>query len=148
MSNQSLKGHSMKSFFILLFTLSLAACSGVKMITPERKLAEKVDTTKFYRQSFLQKMNGIKDKFRQGKSDLALKDLSLMKDEGLTAAEKSTRINLIGVINFSKKNYDAAAKSFESALIFSKDDPALESQINLNLGSTYYKLNSHLKLFS
>jgi len=145
MSNQSLKGHSMKSFFILFFTLSLAACSGVKMITPERKLAEKVDTTKFYRQSFLQKMNGIKVKFRQGKSDLALKDLSLMKDEGLTAAEKSTRINLIGVINFSKKNYDAAAKSFESALIFSKDDPALESQINLNLGSTYYKLNQNEK---
>ncbi len=135
----------MKSCIVLLFVFGLTACSGVKMITPERKLAEKVDTTKFYHQQFLQKINGVKDKFRQGKADLALKDLSLMKDEGLTAAEKSTKINLIGVIHYSKKNYEVAAKSFENAIVFSKDDPALESQVNLNLGSAYYKLNQNEK---
>lgn len=133
-------------FLTLLFVIfSLTACSGVKMITPERKLAEKVDTSKLYKQSFLQKMNAIKDKFRQGKSDVALKDLAAMKEADLSSAEKSTRKNLIGVINFSKKNYEGAAKNFEDALTLSKEDPGLESQIYLNLGSAYYKMNQNDK---
>ena len=131
-------------FFVSLF-INLSACSGVKMITPTRKLADKVDTTKLYKQSFLQKMNGIKDKFRQGKVDMALKELSLVKEEGLSSAEKSTRRNLIGVIHFSQKNYESAAKNFEDALTLSKEDPSLESQIYLNLGSTYYKMNQNDK---
>lgn len=134
----------MKLFILTLLILGLSACSGVKMI-PGRKLAEKVDTAKLYKQSFLQKMNEIKDKFRQGKSDVALKELSSMKEEGLSEAERSTRKNLIGVINFSRKNYESAAKNFEEALSFSKDDPALEAQIYLNLGSAYYKLNQNEK---
>lgn len=134
----------MKRIIPFLVFIGLSACSGVKMI-PGRKLAEKVDTAKLYKQSFLQKMNEIKDKFRQGKSDIALKELTSMKEEGLSEAERSTRKNLIGVINFSKKNYESAAKNFEEALSFSKDDPALEAQIYLNLGSAYYKLNQNEK---
>ena len=131
----------MKKMITALLLFSLTACSGVKMITPERKLAEKVDTSKLYKQSFLQKMNAIKDKFRQGKADVALKDLGAMKESELSSAERSTRKNLIGVINFSKKNYEGAAKNFEEALTLSKEDPGLESQIYLNLGSAYYKMN-------
>ena len=98
-------GTSMKIFIATLLFFSLTACSGVKMITPERKLAEKVDTSKLYKQSFLQKMNEIKDKFHQGKSELALKELGAMKEEGLSAAERGTRKNLVGVINFTRKSY-------------------------------------------
>lgn len=135
----------MKPFMLFLLFFSLTACSGVKMITPERRLAEKVDTTKLYKQSFLQKMNEIKDKFRQGKSDAALKDLNAMKEEGLSASERSTKKNLIGVINFSKKNYESASKNFEEALSLSKEDPSLEAQIYLNLGSALYKMNQNDK---
>lgn len=134
---------------IALLTLSslicLSACSGVKMISPDRQVAEKVDTSKLYKQPFLQKMNEIKDKFRQGKGDLALKDLSLMKEDGLSSAERGTRKNLIGVINFSKKNYEVAAKNFEEATANAKDDPSLEAQVYLNLGSAYFKLNQNEK---
>ncbi len=135
----------MKSFILILLVVSLSACSGVKMITPERKLAEKVDTSKLYKQTFLQKMNVIKEKFRQGKSDIALKDLAAIKEEGLSLPERSTVKNLTGVINFSKKNYEGSAKNFEEALALSKEDPSLEAQIYLNLGSAYYKMNQNDK---
>lgn len=135
----------MKRIIPLLLFFSLTACSGVKMISPERKLAEKVDTTKLYKQSFLQKMNDIKAKFRQGKAEVALKELSSMQEEGLSSSERSTRKNLIGVINFSRKNYETATKNFEEALALSKDDPSLEAQVYLNLGSAYYKLNQNDK---
>ncbi|MFA6236998.1 MAG: ABC transporter substrate-binding protein [Bacteriovorax sp.] len=138
----------MKKMIAVLFLFSVTACSGVKMITPERKLAEKVDTTKLYKQSFLQKMNDIKGKFRQGKVDIALKELAAIKEEGLSKAEKSTRKNLLGVINFSKKSYEIAAKNFEEAVSNSKEDPALEAQVYLNLGSAYYKMNQNEKAFA
>jgi tetratricopeptide (TPR) repeat protein len=131
----------MKRIMPFLVGFSLAACSGVKMISPERKLAEKVDTTKLYKQSFLQKMNEVKEKFRQGKTDVALKELSVMKEAELSEVEKSTRKNLVGVINFSKKSYEIAAKNFEDSLALSKQDPSLEAQLYLNLGSAYYKMN-------
>jgi ABC-type branched-subunit amino acid transport system substrate-binding protein len=138
----------MKLFILALLGFSLSACSGVKMITPDRKLADKVDTTKLYKQTFLKRMNEIKDKYRQGKADVALKELAAINEEGYSDAEKSTRRNLIGVINFSKKNYEGAANSFEEALPTSKDDPSLEAQIYFNMGSAYYKLNQYEKALS
>jgi ABC-type branched-subunit amino acid transport system substrate-binding protein/Tfp pilus assembly protein PilF len=133
------------TLFFIVFLISLSACSGVKMITPDRKLADKVDTTKLYKQTFLKKMNSVKEKFRQGKADLALKELAAVKEADLSSAEKSTKKNLFGVIHFSQKNYESAAKNFEDALSLSKDDPALEAQVYLNLGSAYYKTNQHDK---
>jgi len=135
----------MKSLFFLLALTVSTACSGVKMITPERKVAENVDTSKLYQQNFLQKINAAKEKVRQGKVDIALNDLSSMSEEGLNSAERATRKNLIGVINFSKKNYEIAAKNFEEASALTKEDPGLEAQVLLNLGSSYYKLNQNEK---
>jgi ABC-type branched-subunit amino acid transport system substrate-binding protein len=137
--------NKMLSFIFLVLMIILQACSGVKMITPNRKPTDKVETEKLYNQAFLQRLNEIKEKFRQGKNDVALKELDAMKEEGLNSSEKGTRKNLIGVINFSKKNYEGAAKSFEEALPLSKEDPSLESQIYLNLGSAYYKMNQNEK---
>lgn len=115
------------------------------MITPERKVADNVDTSKLYHQDFLQKINAAKEKVRQGKNDLALKDVVAIKEEKLSNAEKATKRNLTGVINFSQKRYEAAAKSFEEASALAKDDPALDAQIYLNLGSAYYKMNQNEK---
>ena len=138
----------MKSLLVLSLFLSVSSCSGVSMITPERKVADNVDTSKLYRQDFLQKINLAKEKFRRGKKDSALKDLGEMNDTNLSTAEKATRKNLIGVINFSSKKYEASVASFEEALILAKEDPALEAQIYLNLGSAYYKLNQNEKALS
>lgn len=135
----------MKPILIFSLLVNLSACSGVSMISPDRTLAEKVDTSKLYRPSFVAKMNTIKDKFRQGKGDAALKDLASLSDNGLNISERATRKNLIGVINFSKKNYDLAVKSFEEALSLSKEDPNLEAQLYLNLGSAHYKMNQNDK---
>lgn len=135
----------MKIWIVTLLFFSLTACSGVKMISPERSLAEKIDTSKLYKQSFLQKMSEIKEKFHQGKSEIALKELGSMKEETMSSAERGTRKNLVGVINFTRKNYDVAAKNFEEALSLSKDDPGLEAQIYLNLGSAYYRMNQNEK---
>lgn len=135
----------MKSVFVLMAFLFVTSCSGVSMITPERKVADNVDTSKLYHQDFLQKINAAKEKVRQGKNDLALKDVAAIKEEKLSNAEKATKRNLTGVINFSQKRYEAAAKSFEEASALAKDDPALDAQIYLNLGSAYYKMNQNEK---
>lgn len=135
----------MKSFIVLGLFFFVSSCSGVSMITPDRKVADNVDTTKLYKQDFLQKINAAKEKVRQGKTDLALKDLAAIKEANLSPAEKATKKNLIGVINFSGKKFDVASKSFEEALLTSKEDPALEAQIYLNLGSAYYKMNQNEK---
>lgn len=135
----------MKSVLIFVLLFLSVSCAGVKMISPDRKVAENVDTSKLYQQSFLQKINLIKEKVRQGKSDAALKDLSVLSEQGLGLAERATRKNLIGVINFSRKNFDVAAKNFEEASALSKEDPSLDAQVLLNLGSAYYKLNLNEK---
>ncbi len=138
----------MKSLLVLSLFLSISSCSGVSMITPDRKVADNVDTSKLYRQEFLQKINSAKEKFRRGKKEAALKDLGEMNDSKLLTAERATRKNLIGVINFSSKKYETSVVSFEEALLLAKEDPALEAQIYLNLGSAYYKLNENEKALS
>ena len=127
---------------VLLF--SLLACGGVKPLkqsAPKRVVAEKIDTSKLYDQVFLQKVNAAKEKYRKGKSEVALKDLQSIAEGSLKPTEKASKHNLIGVMHFSKKRFEEASKEFEFAAPLSKEDPFLESQINLNLGSAYYKLN-------
>lgn len=130
----------MKIFFFLIL-LSFTACSGVKPLAPKRVVAEKVDTSKLYDQEFLKKVNSAKEKYRKGKTDVALKELTAINEQNLRVTEKASKHNLIGVMLFAKKRFEEAASEFESALPNSKADPFLESQINLNLGSAYYKLN-------
>jgi tetratricopeptide (TPR) repeat protein len=134
-----------KSILVLITFFFVSSCSGVSMITPERKVADNVDTSKLYKQEFLQKINAAKEKVRQGKNDLALKDLAAIKEDKLSSAEKATKKNLTGVINFSQKKYEVASKNFEEASVLAKEDPALDAQIYLNLGSAYYKMNQNEK---
>jgi ABC-type branched-subunit amino acid transport system substrate-binding protein len=138
----------MKSTLVLALFLFVSSCSGVSMITPERKVADNVDTSKLYRQEFLQKINSAKEKVRQNKFDAALKDLAAIKEDTLSVPEKATKKNLTGVIYFSMKKFDVAAKNFEEAITLSKQDPGLEAQAYLNLGSAYYKMNQNEKALS
>jgi outer membrane PBP1 activator LpoA protein len=135
----------MKNLLLLVLILVLQACAGVSVIKPDRKLAENIDTSKLYQQAFLQKINAAKEKVRLGKPEIALKELSAIKEDNLGLAERATKKNLIGVINFSAKKYDVAAKNFEEASGISKDDPGLEAQVLLNQGSAYYKMTQNEK---
>jgi ABC-type branched-subunit amino acid transport system substrate-binding protein len=115
------------------------------MLTPDRGLAEKVDTSKLYTHDFLKKINASKEKFRLGKADEALRDLNAIKEHDLLPSEKSTRQNLMGVIVFSQAKYVEAENFFNRAIPESKADPVLEAQIYLNLSSAQYKINEHEK---
>ena len=138
----------MNKLLLIALCVSLASCSGVSAIRTDRKVADNIDTSKLYTQDFLQKISLAKEKIRQGKIDLALKDLTKISDSHLTNSEIATKQNLIGVVHFSQKKYDLAIKQFEQSLTSAKDDPALESQVLLNLGSSYYKQTNNEKAFS
>ena len=58
--------------------------------------------------------------------------LSLLIKDDISEGEKAFVNNLIGVINFSKQEYDLALKYFESSLELDPDDPILEAQLYLN----------------
>jgi ABC-type branched-subunit amino acid transport system substrate-binding protein len=138
----------MKKIILISLNLLLAACSGVKPISPKRVVAEKVDTAKLYDQNFLLKVNSAKEKYRKGKTDIALKELTSIPENNLRPTEKASKRNLIGVMHFSKKRFEEAIKEFETASSMSKDDPFLDSQVYLNLGSAYFKLNQPEKALS
>ncbi len=128
---------------LLSSLIVFSGCAGIEPITPKRVVAEKVDTTKLYDQNFLVQVNSAKEKYRKGKADLALKELSKINDKKLNGTEKASKRNLIGVILFSKKEYLAAVTEFDQAILTSANDPYLTSQINLNLGSARFKLNQN-----
>jgi outer membrane PBP1 activator LpoA protein len=138
----------MKSTFLFLALFLITSCSGVSVLKPDRKVADNLDTSSLYKQEFLQKINLIKDKIKLGKVDIALKDISSLDEKNLNASELSTKRNLTGVIYFQQKKFDLAIKQFELALSTAKDDPLLEAQVLLNLGSSYYKTNQNEKAYS
>lgn len=128
---------------ILLTTVTIlvGACSGISVLSgPDRR--------DLYSDSFTQKINAIKETYRQGEHDVALQQLKLMLEETLLPTERASRRNLIGVILFAKGNYEQAIFNFDQALSTSRLDENLTSQIYLNLASCYYKLGFMEKAFS
>lgn len=124
----------------LTFLLLLGSC-GVAMI-------KKGSRSDLYTETFITKLDAIKAKYRQGEGDVALKSLMEMPEEGLLPSEKAMRRNLIGVILFSKEDYEKAIFNFDLALSSSRLDESLTAQIHLNLASSYYKLGYMQKAFS
>lgn len=118
----------------LVITL-LNGCSGIKMIEPDR--------TDIYSKPFLTKVDQIKRDYSEGKIEIALTQLNALDDKSITPIEKAFKYNLIGVIYFSENKFDQSIAYFKTALETATEDPALEAQINLNLGSTYYKLDDY-----
>jgi ABC-type branched-subunit amino acid transport system substrate-binding protein len=126
-------------YFLIVFNFG---CSGIST------LANKGVKKSLYSEYFLSAIEQIKSNYQQGKSDVALATLREMKDSQLLPSERSLRRNLLGVILFSKKEYEQAIYHFELALTTSRLDDYLNAQIYLNLGSTYYKMSLFEKAFS
>ena len=124
----------------LTFLLLFNSC-GITMI-------KKGSRSDLYTENFMIKLDAIKAMYRKGEADVALKSLMEMPGEGLLPSEKAMRRNLIGVILFSKEDYEKAIFNFDLALSASRLDESLTAQIHLNLASSYYKLSYMQKAFS
>jgi hypothetical protein len=99
-----------------------------------------VDPKDLYSEKFMTFITSVKEEYKSGQSQSALNRLQAYKTDELLPTEKALRRNLIGVINFSEKNYEQAIYHFEMALSKSRLDNALTAQIHLNLASSYFKL--------
>lgn len=130
-------------FFLISSLISgiLIGCSGVSVIN-------KGEVLDLYGDKFLQKIGAIKEQYRQGQSEPALQRLKRMDEQLLLPAERALRRNLIGVILFSRENYEKGIFNFDLALTTSRLDQGLTAQIYLNLASSYYKLGLMEKAFS
>ena len=115
----------------LLFAFS--SCTGISLLSGG-------DPSDLYSEKFMTFINAVKGDYKNGQSEIALKKLQAYQTETLLPTEKALRRNLIGVINFGEKNYEQAIYNFEMALSSSRLDKNLTSQIQLNLGSSYYKM--------
>ncbi len=126
-------------FTIILFAFS--SCTGISLLSGG-------DPSDLYSEKFLTFITSVKDDYKKGQSELALKKLKSYQTETLLPTEKALRRNLIGVINFGGKDYEQAIYNFEMALSSSRLDKNLTAQIHLNLASSYYKMGYLDRAFS
>jgi hypothetical protein len=124
-------------FLGILFFIFISSCSQVKVIKKDQ----------LYSEAFLNKMRGIEEIFKSGQKDLALKKLEEIKNGQLSSVEKSYKLNLSGLILFSKDNLTDALTNFHLAQDASNQDPNLTAEIKLNLSTTYYKLSDIKKSY-
>jgi len=130
-----------KSIISIIFIFILAGCSGISMM-------QKGTPKDLYGDQFLQLVGSVKEQYRQGQTEEAIKRLKAVSEETLLPAERALRRNLIGVILFAQENYEQAIFNFDLALATSRLDPSLTAQIYLNLSSSYFKLGFMEKAFS
>ncbi|WP_372654690.1 ABC transporter substrate-binding protein [Halobacteriovorax sp.] len=126
-------------FTIILFAFS--SCTGISLLSGG-------DPSDLYSEKFLTFITSVKEDYKKGQSEVALKKLKSYQTETLLPTEKALRRNLIGVINFGGKNYEQAIYNFEMALSSSRLDKNLTAQIHLNLASSYYKMGYLDRAFS
>ncbi len=130
-----------KSALSFLIIAIFVGCSGISMM-------QKGAPKDLYGDEFLQLVGSVKEQYRQGQTDKAIKRLKALNEEQLLPAERALRRNLIGVILFAQENYEQAIFNFDLALASSRLDPSLTAQIYLNLSSSYFKLGFMEKAFS
>lgn len=122
----------MKKLILFVSLLALIGCGGVSLISR--------GTEDLYTPEFTLKIERAKGIYAAGNPDKALAQLNLIKDESLLPSERAMKRNLLGVIQFSGENFEQAIYEFNLALSTSSLDRKLTAQIQLNLGSSYYKL--------
>jgi len=130
----------MKKIVLFLFIVSLAGCGGVSLINR--------GTEDLYTKEFVAKIERAKGVYSQGNSEQALSQLDLIKDEMLLPTERAMKRNLMGVIHFSKGDFEQAIFQFNMGLSSSSLDQKLTAQIYLNLASSYFKLGDTENTFS
>ncbi len=117
----------MKYLFFLIFLLS--ACTHISIISEKDK-------------EDLPLSGGVKearDFFHQGQKDKARTKLISLKDASLSDTEKALKYNLLGVIAFGENNKSQAIDYLKKSALFSRVNKKLDSQVHLNLASSYYK---------
>jgi ABC-type branched-subunit amino acid transport system substrate-binding protein len=116
----------------LILSLILISCSGISIISKDPK--------DLYRADFTAKVEQVKVAYRQGNFAEASAKLKSIDEQALLPAEKGMKRNLMGVLFFEQENFEQAIYNFELALANSSLDRSLTAQVNLNLGSSYFKL--------
>ena len=111
---------------ILLLLVGVAGCGGISMLS-------KQSTKDLYSEKFLMGIGAIKEQYRQGNSEIALTNLKRIEENVLLPSERALRRNLIGVIYFSRGQFEQGVYHFELALGTSRLDNSLTSQVKLNL---------------
>src|SRR6056300_605263 len=132
---------SLTSLFLVTLLLLFQGCSGISMISPQ-------DVKDLYTDKFLLDVGAIKEQYRQGRYEMALVNLQKIDENKLLPSERSLRRNLIGVIYFSKAQFEQAIYHFELAIVTAGLDRSLNAQIKLNLASSYFKLGFMDKAYS
>jgi ABC-type branched-subunit amino acid transport system substrate-binding protein len=125
-------------YLIILAFLFISGCSNVSVIRPGEESGAPVD----YGNEYLSKITKIKETFKQGKHDQAVKELIAMSDSSMNEAQRAMRKNLLGVFYFQLKKYDLAIASFQAAKELAKIDMTLYQQVLINNSSTFFKLNN------
>ncbi|MBL6988731.1 MAG: ABC transporter substrate-binding protein [Bacteriovoracaceae bacterium] len=124
----------------VVFASLYISCSGIQMLSGQRE--------DLYGASFLKQIESIKEQYSSGAIKPAMLSLQKMKEEDLNFSQKALRRNLMGVIQFAEKDYEAAISNFDLALATSGLDESLTAQIYLNLASCYFKLDLHEKSYA
>lgn len=125
----------------ILMLVFLCGCSGISMLGGG-------SAKDLYTEDFLNRIEKVKEDYREGRAEQALKKLKSFNDEKLRPSEQALRRNLVGVILFSQENYEQAIYNFDLALASSRLDRGLTAQIYLNLASSYYRLGFQEKALS
>lgn len=102
---------------------------------------------KLYSDKFLQTIKQSKQFSSTGDYSSAFGVLDQIKEEKLSAAEKAMKFNMRGFIFFSQKKYDEAIVEFKKAISNETPDENLLAQVNLNLASSYFKINDYKSAF-
>lgn len=118
---------------IILFLLFFIGCSGNSK--KNQSAESKIDNPQF-----LAEIELAKKSYQAGDFNGSLTKLNSINEQKLPQMEKAIRRNLMGVIFFGQGNYEKAAYNFELASSNASADKVFNSQILLNLGSSYYKL--------
>ncbi len=123
--------------YLICFTF-IFSCSNIKMLTPEE----------IYSPDFLAKIQSIQLIYKDGDKKSAMDRLIAMNDLEISDAEIAKKYNFIGIIHFSQQNFDTAIENFEVARSKSRIDRVLNSQIYLNLSSSYYKKDLYERAYA
>lgn len=102
---------------------------------------------KLYSDSFLASVKQSRALHLEGRKSEAFATLDALVDQKLNQNELTMKYNLYGYFYFSKQEYEEAIKRFQKALVFGSSDMPLVAQVNLNLSSTYFKLNQYQSAF-
>ena len=124
---------------ILAFIL-FQGCAGITILGLEHR-------PDLYTPLFLDEVAKIKEIYRNGRKEEASARLNAINDEELNTAERAMKNNLVGVVLFSKGEYQKAVDIFNEALNMGRQDRALYAQLRLNLASASYRLGHRVKAY-